>query len=307
MDFSAGAQAGAGGWLLGLGKLFARFNSEIKFRGSSRTSIVDEIRKRPGDLIAQVNRVLECVEEALSMKGKRLLIVAEDLDKLNIADARNVFIENGKLLADVQAKIIYTVPIFLFHSPDASAMKAMFDHDVSQPMIKVLNPGSGGPYPDCDLAPGFETVKKIVLCRVAVDAITADALELLIRKTGGVLRHVFQVLQTAANMTTLRELPIKSEHITYGLRRLKNELALQIALPTDKKIDGLDRVDQLYDELERRVNLLRGRKPSPVSSEPIVQVLLKSCALVEYNGERWLGVHPLVIEYLKDLGRLKDV
>ena len=40
----------------------------------------------------------------------------------------------------------------------------------------------------------------------------------------------------------------------------------------------------------------------PVTGEPVVQVLLQSCALVEYNGKRWLGVHPLVIEFLKDLG-----
>ena len=33
-----------------------------------------------------------------------------------------------------------------------------------------------------------------------------------------------------------------------------------------------------------------------------VQVLLRSCALIEYNGERWLGVHPLAWEYLQSLG-----
>ena len=103
-------------------------------------------------------------------------------------------------------------------------------------------------------------------------------------------------------MTSLREPPIQKKHIEYALGRLKADMGTQIALPTDKKIDGLDKVEQLYEKLVERIKLLRAGRPSPVTGEPIVQVLLQSCALVEYNGKRWLGVHPLVVEYLQDLG-----
>ena len=73
--------------------------------------------------------MVESVQDALKAKGKRLLIIVEDLDKLSIADARSIFIENANLLTGIQANIIYTIPIFTFHSPDASAMKAAFDYD----------------------------------------------------------------------------------------------------------------------------------------------------------------------------------
>jgi DNA polymerase III delta prime subunit len=295
LAFGAGAEVGTGGWLFGLGKLFAKFSSDIKFRSTSQTSIVEEIRKRPGDLIEQINRVVESVQDALKAKGKRLLIIVEDLDKLSIADARSIFIENANLLTGIQANIIYTIPIFTFHSPDASAMKAAFDYDFPVQMIKVLNP-------DGSHADGFEIVRQIVHRRVAPSAIKEDALNLLIEKTGGVLRHVFQVLQTASNMKSLREPPIERKHIEYALGDLKANIGTQIALPLDKKIDGLDKVEQLYEKLVDRIKLLRAGKPSPVTGEPIIQVLLQSCALVEYNGKRWLGVHPLAIEYLKDLG-----
>jgi hypothetical protein len=46
-----------------------------------------------------------------------------------------------------------------------------------------------------------------------------------------------------------------------------------------------------------------GEKQQP-TSDAINQILLKTCALVEYNGEGWFGVHPLVIEGLQRLGRL---
>jgi len=294
LELGAGVKAGTGGWLLGLADIFAKFSSDIKFRSSTQTSIIEAVRKRPGDLIQQINRLLESVQEALGMQKKRLLIIVEDLDKLSIADARGVFIENSNLLTGIQANIIYTIPIFTFYSPDASAMKAAFDHDFSLPMIKVLNP-------DGSRAKGFDIMKQIVHRRVDKSAIQEDALELLIEKTGGVLRHVFEVLQTATSMTSLREPPIKRKHIEYALGRLKAEMGTQIALPRDQKVEGVDKVEQLYDKLVFCTERLREGKPCPPTGEPVVQVLLQSCALVEYNGTRWLGVHPLVIEFLKDL------
>lgn len=295
LSIGAGAKAGTGGWLFGLGELFAQFSSDLKFRSSTETSIVEEVRKRPGDLIEQINRVVESIQDALKPSNKRLLILVEDLDKLGIGDARSVFIENGQLLAGVRAHIIYTIPIFTFHSPDASAMKASFDHDFSLPMIKVLNA-------DGTRAKGFEIVRDIVRRRVAEASIDQDALDHLIERTGGVLRHVFEVLQTAANMTTLHEPPIRKPHIEYGLRRLKAEMGTQIALPQHVKIEGVDKVEQLYAKLADYAKRQKEGKPCPPTGDPIVQVLLKSCALVEYNGQRWLGVHPLVVEFLKDLG-----
>jgi hypothetical protein len=224
---------------------------------------------------------------------RRLLIIVEDLDKLSIADARRVFIENSNLLTGLQANLIYTIPIFTFYSPDASALTAVFDHDFSLPMIKVFEP-------NWDRANGFDIVKDIVHRRVAKSAIDEDALDLLIIKTAGVLRHVFEVLQTASSMTTLRAPPIQKKHIEYGLGRLKGNMGLQIALP-QPAIAGVDKVEQLYDKLVEYAKLRATGKKCPSTSDARVQVLLQSCALVEYNGARWLGVHPLVLEFLKDL------
>jgi len=36
--------------------------------------------------------------------------------------------------------------------------------------------------------------------------------------------------------------------------------------------------------------------------DPDLQLLLMSGALIEYNGERWLGVHPLALQYIQGLG-----
>jgi hypothetical protein len=291
----AGAKAGTGGLLLGLAKLFAEFRSELKFRGTSETSIVEEVRKRPGDLVEQINRLIASIQDALRPSARRLLIIVEDLDKLSIADARSVFIENGQLLSGIRAHIIFTIPIFTFYSPDASVLKPLFDHDFSLPMIKVA-------HPDGKSAEGQKVVREIIARRIDRSAITEEAVDHLISQTGGVLRHVFEVIQTVTNMTSLRELPIGKQHIAYGLGRLKTEIGAQIALPRHVKVEGVEKVEQLYERLQDCARKCEKGTPCPPTGEPIVQVLLQSCALVEYNGQRWLGVHPLVREYLKDVG-----
>ncbi len=58
LAMGAGVKAGTGGWLVGLGVLFAKFSSEIKFRSSTESSVVEKVRKHPGDLVEQINRIL---------------------------------------------------------------------------------------------------------------------------------------------------------------------------------------------------------------------------------------------------------
>ncbi len=223
---------------------------------------------------------------------KRLLIIVEGLDKVSISEARNLFVENNNLLTGLKTNIIYTIPIFAFYSPDAGLIKAAFDFNISLPMIKVSNPDG------TRAEEGFAIMRQIVHKRVASSAIDADALDHLIQKTGGVLRHVFEVIQSAASMTSLYDIPIRMEHVKYGLNHLKTDLGIQIALPDDSTIEN---VKQLYDKLREYIKRRTENLPCPPTADPIVQVLLKCCALVEYNGTRWLGVHPLVVEYLEEL------
>ena len=276
--------------------VFARLSSQIKLEAHSKETTVAFLRKRPSDLLVQANRVIEAVRKPLLEKNLQLLIVVEDLDKLELVQAREMYVNHVNLLTGITANIIYTIPIFLFHSPDVNAFRYHFDEVVALPMIKVTDP-EGQP------APGFDTVKEIIMQRIEDNLIKEDALNHLVRMTGGVLRHAFDVLHTAAVMVNAR-VPLEQEHINYGLNQLRKDFWQQITLPFHPLPDGPKSVDDLYNRLaDYGRKQLKGEKPRPVS-DSVNQLLLKSCALVEYNGEGWFGVHPLVIENLKDLGRL---
>jgi len=110
-------------------------------------------------------------------------------------------------------------------------------------------------------------------------------------------------LETTALMANSKT-PLQVEQIEYGLKQLRKEFWQQVTLPYDKLPGGPESGEDLYDRLtEYAVKQLKGERPPP-KADAINQILLRSCALVEYNGEGWFGVHPLVIENLKALGRL---
>jgi len=278
--------------LAGLIKLLAGFKAEVRYEARSETSRVAAIRKRPGDLIAYANLLVNAVRQSLP-PGQHLLFIVEDLDKLDIAIARKVFIEKPTILTALKANIIYTIPIFTYHSPDAGILLTQFHSSLSLPMIKVMEPND-------KLAKGFDVVRDIITRRLGDDALTKEAMNILIKMTGGVLQHAFEVV-VGATLLRNASVPLDVEQIKHSLRRKKGEFLTEITLPFDP-VPGLDRREQLYDRLKQCLQNQKAGKPCRPSGQAIDQVLLKSCALVEYNGDRWLGVHPLVQEILTETG-----
>jgi hypothetical protein len=291
---AASAETSAGTGFFGpLLKILGAIKGEVKLNVHSTETVVAALRKRPADLLQQVNIVINTVRQAIP-GDRRLLIIIEDLDKLDIAQARRVFLENANLLAGIVADIIYTIPLPTFHSPDANILRSHF-HPFGLAMIKIAEP-------DNQRTAGFEVVKEIVCHRVEPSAIQPDALDLLIEKTGGVLQHVFEVLRNAALLDTA-DIPLTKDHIAEALKYKRSEFWSEITLPSSKP-EGVNTVDELYDRLaEYAKRQLQGEK-NPPKVDTINQILLRSCALVEYNGERWYGVHPLVIDNLRELGRI---
>ena len=291
-NLSAGAKASTPSLLADLLSLFVDFKAEVRYEARNETNRVSKIRKRPGDLIANANILVNAVRQSLPL-GQRLLFIVEDLDKLDIAIAREVFIERPTILTSLAVSIIYTIPIFTFHSPDASLLQRQFHHTFTLPMIKTIGP-------DGAKAEGFDVVRDILTRRLGNDALTSDALDLLIEKTGGVLQHAFEVIVTATLFRNAA-VPLEKEQIQHSLQRKKAEMRNEITLPYDP-VPGLERPEQLYDRLKQCLEQQQNGKPCQPSGLMIDQVLLKSCALVEYNGARWLGVHPLVQEILIETG-----
>jgi hypothetical protein len=217
---------------------------------SDRTRKAELVKpQRLSELTARCNSLINDVQLALQDQKQTLLVIIEDADKINLADARRIFIEQPRVLADLGTNLICTIPIFLLHSPDRSeTLDPLFEHMVL-PMPKVVE-FNGTP-----CSKGRQTIKQIIERRMDMALIEEDALELLIEKTGGVLRDVFEVLIVAAeaaeSMHERKRQPeprITEQNIRYGLNRRKSEYARSISsihLPPEWKVSN----DDLYKRL----------------------------------------------------------
>ncbi len=298
-EATGGVEAGVNVSESFFGKLFgikADLVSELKFGSRTDNSTVHQIRRRKGELCAAVNALGNAAEIAWREKSKdpkaRVLLVIEALDKLGLADARQIFVHDGRILSEVAIRAIYTIPVFTFHSADAGAIRSYFENALALPMIKVFGP-DGKPCTD-----GRDILRKIVRKRVESGILPDDALTVLIERTGGVLRNIFEAIQTAAQFNTVRKIGI-IDRVSIGdaLDRMVNIIGLQIAYPPEEKKAPRPLQEKLYAIAKAQA----AGETTTAQPDPDIQLLLMSGALLEYNGKGWLGVHPLAFQYLKSL------
>ncbi len=276
-----------------LAGLLGKWKNWIRHK-SGRSKKTELVRPhRLSELTERCNLLIGDVQNALAKDEKTLLVIIEDADKMNLADARRIFIEQPRVLADLGTNLICTIPIFLLHSPDREALEPLFD-DMVLPMPKVF---------EFDRRPcekGRAVIRQIIERRMSIDLIEDEALTQLIEMTGGVLRDVFEVLVIAAeaaeSMHERKRQPeprINAQNIRYGLNRRKSEYARSIStinLPSEWKLKN----DDLYARLKELA-----KKPLRIlPTDHCAMVLLQSKAVIEYNGEQWFDVHPLVKELL---------
>ena len=197
--------------------------------------------------------------------------------------------------APISLRVIYTIPVFTFHSPEASALKVYFDHVVGLPMIKINNRDRGV------CTEGRKTLRAIIRKRVESTVLPDDAMELLIERTGGVLRDIFDAIQSCAQFLPVQKSRVMDRaSLQAALDRMVVTMGLQIGYPPEEKKSPKPLQVRLAAIAKEQS---QGREVT-TEPDPDLQYLLMSGALIEYNGDRWLGVHPLAKEYLKELGGL---
>lgn len=289
-----GIDSGESFWgkLLGI---TAFLKADIRTGSGVLSKTITRENKRLSQLAFQCGLLIKEAQLALHGRGQELVVITEDLDKVTVGEADDIFIENPAALANLPTKAIFTAPIFLLCNSRAVVLESHFKV-VTLPMIKVEDQHED------PFEPGRKVIEHILSQRVDLEAwVDPDALQLAITKTGGVLRHLFLVLQQAATSAgqAVRRETREGERITapdvrYGLNRLKSDLLRRIGvMGLPKEFEGITTED-LYKRLEE----LAG-KPQCVASDRVNLLLLQAHALIEYNGEQWHRVHPLVAEHIE--------
>lgn len=273
------------GQILGLA---AKIKSSLTLTRESAETVRQVIKPRIAELRNHCNLVLTEINNHLD-KGKKLVIVVDDVDKLDVEQARKLFVENTGILAELNASIIYTVPLFLVHSPDRARLRNYFEILVL-PMIKTYSQDGNR------FEAGWDILREVVARRIDKKLIEPAALDLAIAKTGGILRDLLRVIQTASMIVRLSQKGevIDKERMGNSLNRLRTEYR--------QMITGRNNIttDQLYQKLVE----IDQSPTKKVAIDPILQQLLYMQVVIEYNGNGWYNVHPLIREELVEMGKV---
>lgn len=268
------------------GGLWGLFSSSIKgvFKTGAETkkTIREFIRPQLNKLIQNTNDLISNISDKYRNNDKSLLLIIEDLDKLDIEIAENLFLHRRNILTGLNIHIIYTFPIFLLYSEKFNTISEAFDHHQMLSMIKTNN-RDGTAYNK-----GRETLRELVDKRIQPGLIEQQALDFIIEKSGGAIRHLLEMLLNA----TL-------------LERSQNRDAETITLNSAQK--AYSKIRSYFERcieskhITALKELYEGKDGKPLQDDSLKEML--SClAVIEYNGDRWCGLHPAVKDYLKNKG-----
>ncbi len=262
-------------------KMFGKIKADLKFNEEIR----NEHRRKISICFSEWIRLLSQVSEEISKEteGKRPIIIFEDLDKLNPEDAWKVFLNYAAILSGMSFPVVYTFPIALSYDIKFSALESYFITK-TLPMIKIEKI-TGESYQE-----GIHIIQEIVKKRANLDLFEKNVLVKMIEFTGGSLRDLFFVINSAAKRAERRKSDtISEEDAERALEELKTVLTRRI-----------ERND--YDFLK---DIYTGNKEQIEDKQKLLNMLQASVVL-EYNGKRWHNVHPLVASFLKEQGLIQN-
>lgn len=271
--------------------IFSKMRGRMRYSDYVKHSYKKKIEPYFSEFMNGCNGLIRELKLNLPKIGRRnLLIIIDDLEKVDSSQVKDIFAHHANHLIQIETNIIYAYPIELYHHPEFNIDAHNFE-PIRFPIIKV-NQMNGEPS-----AKGVEIVKKIVAARMNTNLFEdPEILDNLIRLSGGSLRDLFRFISDAAQSARLNgRKKIDKQDQERAIIKLKRDFKSSIA-------DFRDKDGQLY-EAEKYYETLHGLYDSPtkdIKNDYYLLHLRRSLHVLDYNGEGWCDVHPVVKLILDD-------
>jgi len=284
-------------WAKVLG-LFAHLKGEVKYASSREKERVEYRLNRISTLIDVANRLLDFCNRILKTnRQQQWLFIGEDFDKPGIRPdlIRQLFITYSNVFKDLRTHMIFTIPAGLAHSSQAPNLPFPSDRILFIPDIPVYDQ-SHQPHHE-----GRKAVVAIVSERVDPKVFKRGQVMRLIVASGGNLRDLFALINEAADRAILRgDTKLGREDVDAAINRMRAEYLGRLGT------SQFDEEEQITYELKaERLISLHQQDPNAQVTNPVLNSLLRSRAVQEFNGKRWYGVHPLVVDILREQGKIQ--
>ncbi len=299
---SAGVEAEAGTGLkgdsplAGLFGFFASIKANLKYADERRKETIEYRPDRLRELVDLCNRlIVECSHALRDKTRKEWLLVVEDLDKTGISpqQLRDLFIQHGTVFRELRVNIIFTIPVWLAYSPEADRLpfERFMIHDT--PVYDKNHESHRA---------GRDAVKAVLEARASPSLFAEGQMTKLVEASGGNLRDLFALVLDAGEGARLENpgaTVIGPADTTAAINKMRRDYRMKLGeSPYDaERIPYPEKWKKLLD-------VYRGA-PNHDVPDRVLYSLLRARAVQEFNGPGWFGVHPLVVDILKDQGHLQ--
>ncbi|NEP55511.1 MAG: ATP-binding protein [Symploca sp. SIO2G7] len=282
-EFRAEASAGF--------KLFELIAGRLKADAAIRNEIKQEFMRKVSDLIARINEIAAVVQNA---SKKEIVVIIDDLDKLDLKVVREVFQEQIKALFQPNFQIIFTIPISAFREVSLAATIQVETNDqiVQMPVSKLFKQGerrqaNAKPQPEA-----MATLQAILDKRIPQQLLKKETAEQIIIQSGGVLRELIRITNQCCRicLKLVRRQPEQRDIIID--QAVLAEAITKFSIDFDTRIGNAD-----YEILETTYQNFQPNDPK----EQRFLDLLHGLYILEYRNARlWYDIHPIVTQLLKD-------
>ncbi len=264
-------------------QLMAKVTGQLKTGVESKHNIRLRLDPQITQLIENVNLLLSDGQAKLRKAGKQgLVVIIDNLDRIsfrplsegqrNTHDA--LYIEHGEQLRSLRCHLVYTVPIAMHYSKQATVLRGIFPESLILPMVKTRTKDGG------TSDEGVQALREILAHRIQLEEVFEEqALDLLCGICGGHPRDLMIAVRYACTYAQARyPRPIDVASVEKAIERLVNEYSRMIPE-------------------EHLPLLVRVHKTKRVENDDNHRAMLHNLSVLEYvNGAPpWHDVHPVVL------------
>lgn len=271
---------------------FAKITATIRTEPTQRAKLRELLTPYTENLVNALNDFIDDAYSKLP-EGKKLVLIADGLEKITPISREGgrtnhdeIFIDRSSQLRGLHCHVIYTVPISLVLSNRASDLMEIYNCTPQVLPMVMVRTRDNQPY-----QAGIEAMRTIVKCRVksidkakmmALEGEVFDmpeTLEQLCLMSGGHVRNLVLLMQTAIKYNEEETLPLTSDALLQAIRQLRKTYR--------------DTVND--DQWSLLANVHQSKR---IVNDDAHRSLLFTRCLLEYlvDGENWHDVHPILLE-----------
>ena len=266
----------------------------IRVEGQRKTDPVSA-RTTLAELSAVVERQISIARERLP--EYELLVIGENFDKEQIPQSllQDTFVQYASVLRDLRLHLIFTLPVPFVYS---FGEQLSFRRENRYPVYDVPVYSQEHVRDDA----GCQALIELMQKRADLHSVFAkDALELLLRASGGDLYRLFAIVVNSGRLARYRyednplseRLVLRTDVETAVREQLgifRNELGTTPNDPDDIPWDA---------KLQKLRDIYEGQPAANVPDKALYQ-LLRRRAVLFFNGKGRYGVHPMAVEILRE-------